>query len=380
MSGWKDARNILCVRLDAFGDVLMTEPALRALKQFSPARKITLLTSPAGAAAAALLPYLDDIIVSRVPWVKHAEPADGRETLALIEHLRQRQFDACVIFTVHSQNPLPTAMSCYLAAIPLRLAHCRENPYQLLTDWVAEREPQELVRHEVERQLALAAHAGTRLDDSRIRVAIPAAARRRASLLWAAAENAAAKILVHPGASAASRRYPPERFAEAMELIAAGIDTVFLLSGSSDETELTAQVAAEANVTVKSVAGQLTVPEWAALIQSADLLISNNTGSVHLAAATGTPVVDLYALTNPQHTPWRVRAEVLSHDVPCRDCYKSVCPQGHHRCLLGIDPQQVTDAALRLLIGSARATQRRAPESAQIMPFSLTDKPCIYSE
>lgn len=363
MNGWNDARNILCVRLDAFGDVLMTEPALRALKQFSPARKITLLTSPAGAAAAALLPYLDDIIVSRVPWMKHTEPAGAGETLALIERLRQRQFDASVIFTVHSQNPLPAAMSCYLAGIPLRLAHCRENPYHLLTNWVAEREPHELVRHEVERQLALAAHAGTRLDDSRIRVAIPAAARRRARLLWPSAQtNAAAKIVVHPGATAASRRYPPERFAAAMERIAADIDAVFLLSGSSDETKLTAQVAAEANVKARSVAGQLTVPEWAALVQSADLLVSNNTGSVHLAAATGTPVVDLYALTNPQHTPWRVRAEVLSHDVPCRDCYKSVCPQGHHRCLLGIDPQQVASAALRLLTEKrSSGSCRRAP-------------------
>jgi ADP-heptose:LPS heptosyltransferase len=61
--------------------------------------------------------------------------------------------------------------------------------------------------------------------------------------------------------------------------------------------------------------------------------VSNNTGPVHLAAALGTPVVDLYALTNPQHTPWLVPHRVLSRDVPCRNCYRSVCPHGTNACL-----------------------------------------------
>jgi hypothetical protein len=70
-------------------------------------------------------------------------------------------------------------------------------------------------------------------------------------------------------------------------------------------------------------------------------------------------VVDVYALTNPQHTPWSVPARVLSHDVPCRHCLKSVCPQGHHACLLGVGAAAVADAAQDLL--GAGAT-RRPPE------------------
>jgi ADP-heptose:LPS heptosyltransferase len=70
---------------------------------------------------------------------------------------------------------------------------------------------------------------------------------------------------------------------------------------------------------------------------------------VHIAAALGTPVVDLYALTNPQHTPWRVPSRVLSHDVPCRNCLKSACPQGHHDCLRGVEPAAVVSAAVALL-------------------------------
>jgi ADP-heptose:LPS heptosyltransferase len=68
-----------------------------------------------------------------------------------------------------------------------------------------------------------------------------------------------------------------------------------------------------------------------------------------VAAAVGTPVVELYALTNPQHTPWQVRSRVLFQDVPCRFCFKSICPAGHHECLAGVAPERVVEAVLELL-------------------------------
>jgi ADP-heptose:LPS heptosyltransferase len=104
-----------------------------------------------------------------------------------------------------------------------------------------------------------------------------------------------------------------------------------------------------AGVPAPSLAGRLDVAELAALLARAPLLVSNNTGPVHLAAAVGTPVVDLYALTNPQHTPWRVPHRVLSHDVPCKYCCKSICPAGHHDCLRRVEPAAVVSAALDLL-------------------------------
>ena len=85
------------------------------------------------------------------------------------------------------------------------------------------------------------------------------------------------------------------------------------------------------------------------MVVGAPLLIANNTGPVHMAAALGTPVVDLYALTNPQHTPWAVPHRVLSHDVPCKYCYKSVCPEGHHNCLRLVTPEAVVQAARELV-------------------------------
>jgi ADP-heptose:LPS heptosyltransferase len=98
-----------------------------------------------------------------------------------------------------------------------------------------------------------------------------------------------------------------------------------------------------------SLAGRLTIEEMAGVLQISPLLISNNSGPVHLAAGLGTPVVVLSALTNPQHAPWNVPSRVLSHDVPCKYCYKTICPEGHHNCLRLITPSTVIEAARSLL-------------------------------
>ncbi|MGA8351985.1 MAG: glycosyltransferase family 9 protein, partial [Isosphaeraceae bacterium] len=88
----------------------------------------------------------------------------------------------------------------------------------------------------------------------------------------------------------------------------------------------------------------------------------NNTGPVHVAAAVGTPVVDLYALTNPQHTPWGVPNRVLNHDVPCKYCYKSVCPEGHHHCLTLVPPEAVVEAVRALFAEVGRERCRSISE------------------
>jgi ADP-heptose:LPS heptosyltransferase len=123
-----------------------------------------------------------------------------------------------------------------------------------------------------------------------------------------------------------------------------------LFTGTESEHELIGSIHSLVGAGVShSLAGRLDLGELAALIAYAPLLIANNTGPVHIAAAVGTPVVDLYALTNPQHTPWSVPHRVLSHDVPCKYCYKSVCPEGHHNCLRLVSPGQVVTAARELL-------------------------------
>jgi lipopolysaccharide heptosyltransferase II len=249
---------------------------------------------------------------------------------------------------------MPAAMLCHLAGIRRRLAHCRENPYALLTDWVAEPEPHTGTRHEVERQLALVRRVGALSSNQRMHFTVPP--RDFASLNVKLAERGVALdapfIAMHPGATAASRRYPADRFAQAAAQLSDLTGWPVLITGGADEADVCAQAGGSHWMCV-NLAGALELGELAALIGHAKVLVSNNSGPVHIASALGTPIVDLYALTNPQHTPWRTQHVVLHHDVPCRWCYRSVCPEGHHACLTGVTVEQVVDAAMQLLRSDA---------------------------
>ncbi|WP_374672882.1 glycosyltransferase family 9 protein [Ideonella sp.] len=368
---WRGARRVLAVRLDQMGDVVMTTPALHALREALPQAHVTLLTSPSGAALAPCLDAVDAVIAAEVPWMKlrtgteGARPGDAEA--ALVARLAAGAFDAAVIFTVCTQSPLPAAMLCRLAGIPLALAHCRENPYALLSHWVRDTEQvADGMRHEVQRQLDLVAHlGGPRPADTRLRLHLRPCDHAAAAAACAAAGLAAGRpyLLVHPGATAASRRWPARRFGEAAERIAqaGALDVVF--TGGPGEQPLIDEARAAMRRPAVSLAGQLDVPGLAALVQAARLVLTNNSGPSHLAAAVGTPVVTLYAQTNPQHTPWQARARVLWQDVPCRHCLKSVCPQGHHRCLLDVGTTQVVDAALALLPAAAPGRSEARPPS-----------------
>lgn len=351
VANWNDARNILCVRLDSLGDVLMCTPAMRAIRQSLPGRSITLLASQSGAAAAPFVAEIDSVIEYDAPWMKSSAPHDPAADTAYAAALAGQGFDAAVIFTSYSQSALPAAMLCYLARIPMRLAHCRENPYQLLTDWIPDPEPGTVLRHEVQRQLDLVASIGCRADDHRLsfapRESDVDAVRLR--LRYAGIDPRAPWILLHPGASAPSRRYPPEHWAAAIGLLAQRIGLPIVLTGGAQEAALIAGIRAACGVTVHSLAGEINLGQLGAAIRLASVVVSNNTGPAHMAAAIGTPLVDLYALTNPQHTPWQVESRLLYHDVPCRFCYKSVCPHGHNDCLSKIPPARVVDAVCSLL-------------------------------
>ena len=355
---WQRARRILCVRLDSLGDVLMCTPAMRAVRQAVPGRTLTLLGAPSGAAALPFVPELDDAIAWSAPWTKSAKSATtAAASPAPIATLAARGFDAAVIFTTYTQSALPAALLCQLAGIPLRLAHCRENPYDLLSDWVPDPEPATLVRHEVQRQLALVQRVGCRSAGLGLsfvpRPADVTAARSR--LAAAGVDPDRPWILLHPGASAASRRYPAAHWAHVLRLLAQQLQLPLVLTGSAEESELVDGIQFASAVPAISLAGRLALGELGAALRLAAVAVTNNTGPAHMAAAVGTPVVDLYALTNPQHTPWNVRSRVLFHDVPCRFCYKSTCPEGHQACLAGIEPQRVVDA-VRALLDAARAT------------------------
>lgn len=350
MNDWKAARKILCVRLDHMGDVLMCTPAIRAIRESMPASEVVLLGSASGAAVAAMVPEIHRAIPYAAPWMKASVPHKPALDQQMIAHLQQENFDAAVIFTTYSQSALPAAMLCYQAGIPLRLAHCHENPYALLSDWVPDPEPHDLLRHEVQRQLDLVAAIGCRTSNERLSFAVPAEAAQWARERLAQITPGRSWVLMHPGATAASRRYPPASWAAVADLVAQELGLSVVFSGSIDETGLIDGIRHAMRTPAASLAGELDLGRLGAVIASAPVMVSNNSAPAHIAAALGTPLVDLYALTNPQHTPWQVASKVLYQMVPCRNCYKSICPQQHQHCLSQVEPERVMNAVRELMI------------------------------
>src|SRR5947209_12263240 len=176
MREWLEARNILAVRLDNIGDVIMLGPALRAVKETSPQAKLTLLASPAGTTAVPLLPWIDDVITWRVVWqdVGGRIPFDPARERGLIEMLAERQFDAALIFTSFSQTPHVAGYVCYLAGIPLRAGESKEFGGSTLTTELRG-DPDEL--HQVERNLHLVEYLGFVANNRHLRVTISDEAR-----------------------------------------------------------------------------------------------------------------------------------------------------------------------------------------------------------
>jgi ADP-heptose:LPS heptosyltransferase len=356
--GFRRASRLLAIRLDAMGDVVMTTPALRAMRYGAPAARISLLTSSSGATVAPLIPFIDEVIVYDAPWVKRpAAPApadaatDAATDRSMLERLREERFDAAVVFTVHSQSPLPAALLCRLAGIPRVLAHCRENPYELISDWIPEPEPDAPSRHEVRRQLDLVGAAGFVADEEHLTLHVPDHRAREARGLAGelGLRPGDSWVVLHPGGSAASRRYPVELWVLVAGSLARDYGVRLVLTGTAAERELTGEIAEATGLDAVDLAGRLDVPGLCALLALAPVLVAGNSGPVHLAAAVGTPVVDVYAMTNLQHTPWGVPSRVITNPVPCAGCRRSVCPLGHHRCMTGIDPQRVVSATVDLL-------------------------------
>jgi ADP-heptose:LPS heptosyltransferase len=352
---WRAARNILAIRLDNLGDVLLATPALHAIKTSLPGARLTLLTSAVGAQVAGLNPDLDDVIVYAAPWMDPWQrlPQDSQREQHIIEYIRRQHFDGAIIFTSYHQSPLPAAYLCYLADIPLRLASSIDGPGSLLT--TRHKHPERMM-HEVERGLDLVGAIGLSTDYLNLVLKVPGQASEEIFDLLSAygIDPQHPLVVVHPGCSMPARTYPWEMYAQVVDLLIERLDAVVMLTGSNEESELVERVLGRVRVdhrsSVHSVAGALPFPSFCALIEAADLTITNNTGPMHISAALGTPVIALFALTNPpeQWKPWRVPHRLLYHDVACRICYSRICPYGHE-CLRLVSPETVISTAGELL-------------------------------
>jgi heptosyltransferase-3 len=200
----------LAVRLDSDGDVLLTGPAIRALA--AGVEAVDLLVSPAGAAAARLLPGVAEVLVFDPPWAGYRPPpVDPQAVTALVQRLAGARYELAVIFTSFHQSPLPMALVARMAGIPRVAADCVDYPGSLLDVRHQRREV-----HEVQAALELAAAAGAALpagDDGRLAVNLTG--------IEPVSGIDGQYVVLHPGASVPARALSAEHAREVVAALSA---------------------------------------------------------------------------------------------------------------------------------------------------------------
>ncbi|HET8600764.1 MAG TPA: glycosyltransferase family 9 protein [Segeticoccus sp.] len=348
---------VLAVRLDSDGDVLLTGPALRALA--AAGATVDLLVSPAGEAAGRLLPAVRDVLVFDPPWSGYQPaPFDADAWRQLVERLRARRYEECVVFTSFHQSPLPMALAARLAGIPRVCGTSEDYPGSLL-DVRARRMPGGSVDdggpgggHEVEAALRLAAAAGHHLppgDDGALRVRLdePRGVRARVARPRFGAER---YVVVHPAGSVPARSLTgAHAHAIVTALETAGWRVV--LTGTYADRQLTAAAATSHTV---DLTGRTSFAELAHVLAGAACTVVGNTGPAHLSAAVGTPVVSLFSPVVPAErwAPWQVPHVLLGDQAaPCRGTRARECPVTGHPCLSTVPPSAVAEAVASLTAG-----------------------------
>jgi ADP-heptose:LPS heptosyltransferase len=327
----------LIARLDNAGDVLLQGPLVRAVA--AGAERVVFLAGPAGAAAAELLPGVDEVWTWACPWILGEPPAvDAADLARLTERVRALAPDAAVVSTSFHQSPLPLALLLRTAGVPRIAAISVDYPGSLLD-----------VRHTVdddlpepERALSLARAAGFELppgDDGLLAVRRP----------LPPVAHEPGYVVLHPGASVPARAWPAERCAEAVEALAEAGHRV-LVTGGPAERELTSYVAGRRGV---DLGGTTSLAEMAALLDGAAAVVVGNTGPAHLAAAVGTPVVSLFSPVVPAErwAPYGVPTVLLGdQSAPCAGTRAWKCPVPGHPCLTSVSPADVVAAVEKLVV------------------------------
>ncbi|MGE0040123.1 MAG: glycosyltransferase family 9 protein [Vicinamibacterales bacterium] len=352
---------ILLVRLRLIGDVVFTTPAIRGVRRAFPDADITYLVEPAAAPVVRHNPHLDRVVVAERPRGVRRLAYD----IGLARRLRRERFDLVIDFHGGPRSAWLTAAT----GAPRRLGYAipgRRWPYTARAPWTPALLPP---RHSVENQWDLLALLGVappdRETDPVEMPEAPGAAARVAARLAAAGVPPEARLAVlHVSAGNPFRRWPAAAFAEVAAALA-GEDTaarIIITSGPSEAAA--AEGVAEAARGLAGAAagrivrcGEFDLEELRALVGRAALYVGGDSGPLHIAATTGTPVVGLFGPTLPERSlPWRAAAAaavaVDAGPLPCRPCHQRHCVPGDFRCLTRITPAQVVAAARS--VGSRR--------------------------
>ncbi|HEU5438362.1 MAG TPA: glycosyltransferase family 9 protein [Ktedonobacterales bacterium] len=372
---------IAILRALQLGDLLLTVPALRAIRARFPAAEITLIGLPWAAELAQRLSRYVDRFVEFPGYPGIAEASYDEERTARF-FARQCAYGYDLAIQMHGNG---TASNGFCRALGARMTvGCYDDTPP---DGLTLGAPYPRDAHEIERNLAIARLLGCRPPSLDLEFPLRSADTAEAArLLRRLARAPRPWIGLHPGARASSRRWPAESFARAGVLLARRFGATLILTGGTDERETASSVAAllrtrtgvlrtpppvdahacappsprrereSRGEVLLNLAGRTSLGGLAAVIARLDLYISNDTGPAHLADAVGTPSITLFGPADHRRwAPLDARLHpILREPVSCSPCAFAVCPIDH-RCLRRIGPEQVIEQAARLLETSVAA-------------------------
>lgn len=344
-------QNILVMRLDNIGDVIMTSPVFRALRQNLPDATITLMASPSGTFAAPLLPGIDRVLPWRVLWQDLGRlDFDPDREWRLIETLKAHQFDAALILTSFSQSPHPAALLCALAGIPVRIGESKEQDSGTLTHAIPPASDQ---IHQVDRNLRLVEAMGFAVTDRRLSLHPPDPTHQTVTQIFKQHTQPSkypdSYLLLNPWTTCQSRNYDPDRFATAARQLSEMTGWTVVVTGTEKDRQRSRGLLEKLGDCALDLVGKTSLSELVALVAEAKLVLTNNTSTMHIAEAMQTPQVVLFAGTE-QESQWQPRYspfQLLRRDTVCSPCYAFECP--YQLQCLDIDPAEILTAALRLL-------------------------------
>ena len=328
------------------GDVVMSLPAVRALRAADPEGALAILARPWVAELYRLLPEVDEVLVDDTK--EPAAGADARDRL--VDAIRAARFDRAIVLP----KSFASAWTLARAGVPERIGARGEWRRLLLTRAV----PCSLApgEHQVWKHLRLAEAAGAALSgapDVSWPVSEPvreAARARLAAAGWKGGPFAAAHVASF---AHAAKRWPLDRFAAVFDTLAARRGLPVVLLGSAGERAVNAEAAGLAKkARVLDLSGATTLPEALGVLAEAALFLGNDSGLAHLAGAAGTPSVVVFGPTDPEATrPWDgargdgrpVRLAVVRRRTLCAPCRFAVCPIDH-ACMGAVTPWDVLAA------------------------------------
>ncbi len=280
------------------GDVVLTTPAIKVLREAYPKAKISILVSPATRDLVDGNICLDEVLIDD----RNGKHKNLGGFIALIKMLHHRQFDCALIF--HTKKR--TNVTCFLAGIPVRIGY-KNNKFGFLLNRPIEDVRHRGEKHEAQYCLDILKEIGVTSDRCDIDLPVKESALRWVDQLCLehGITSTDRLVAIHPGASDPAKRWPENRFIDFVNRLIEIHKVKVIVVGASNVIDIARTIISSAKVEIIDVTGKTTIGQLAALLMRCDLLVSNDSGPVHVAAGVGTPVVSIFTRHQPGINPER---------------------------------------------------------------------------